>query len=130
MKNKSERSRVLLIAFLLMGLCLVPFGVAPAKDWYIILIILGLPTISLLAFGLLSSKLGSSSNPKRLWSASYFAIAFVAFCSSATVLYLTNYSWKYILLYSAGFGVFAAVAAMISIFVWSKIKQSHPSRPE
>jgi len=129
MRNKSETTKVVFITLFLLVFCLFPFLVVPLKDWYIILIIIGVPTLSILAFGLLSNQLGLSSDPKRLWTASYFVIAFISFCLSAIAFYLTNYSWSHILLYSAGFGVLVVVSAMTSVFVWSKIKNLSKDNP-
>ena len=130
MRNKSEKIRVLFITLFLVVLCLILLVIAPSKDWYIFLMIFSVPTLSILAFGLLSNRLGLSSNPKRSWIISYFGIAFISFFVSAMAFYLTNYSWRHILLYSAGFGGIVVVLSMISNFVWSKIKQSNLTRPE
>ena len=130
MRNKSEQARVLFITLFLAILCLVPFVIAPLKDWYVILILFGVPALSILAFGLLSNKFSSVSNPKRLWNISYFVVGSILFFTLAAVLYLNSFSWFQILLYSAGFSVVAVVLAMISIFIWSKIKQSNPTSQE
>ena len=129
MKNKSETTRVVLIVLFLAVFCLLPFVVAPPKDWYIILIIAGVPISFTLVFGLMTNKLGLKANPKRLWRASYVLIAFISFCLTAIVFYLTNYSWYQILLYSTGVGFLSVIVTMVNIFVWSKIRELEKRNP-
>lgn len=129
MKNKLETTKVVLIALFLAVFCLIPFIVAPPKDWHIILIIAGVPISLVLVFGLISNKLGLQADSKRLWRVSYTLIAFISFCVTAIVFYLTNYSWHQILLYSIGIGFMSVIVTMVNIFVWSKIRELEKRNP-
>ena len=127
MKNISEKARIIFLILFLAIVCLLPFFVFPSKSWYIILIIFGIPTLLVLAIGLLSNRIGLSSNPKRLRSVSYFVVAFASFCLSTIVFYLTKYLWNQILLYSTGIGLLSVMIVRVNIFVWSKVKKLEES---
>jgi len=132
MKN-SDKTRIILLILFLAIICLLPFVVAPPKDWYIILTMFGVPTSLVLAFRLVSNKVGLSSKPKLKSALSYLVVGFAMFCLSAMAFYLSNYSWDKILLYSIGFGLVSVAAAWVNIFVWSKIKKlgkDNPSYPK
>ena len=127
MKNISEKARIIFLILFLAIVCLLPFFVFPSKSWYIILIIFGIPTLLVLAIGLLSNRIGLSLNPKRLRSVSYFVVAFASFCLSTIVFYLTKYLWNQILLYSTGIGLLSVMIVRVNIFVWSKVKKLEES---
>ncbi len=123
MRNRSELAKVVGIILLLAFFCILPFVVMPLKDWHILLIISGVPILYLLGFGFLSDKFRLSINPVRLWNVSYFVVGFTIFSLSSIILYFANYPWNKVFLYSIGFGLFAVVAVMVKIFVWSVVKR-------
>ena len=102
------------------GSCIVPFLVAPARDWPVMLFVGGFPAVSILVFALISVRFQLSSNANRMWMASYMVIAFVTFGLSILILYAIEDSGFRILSYSAGFASLAVLSAVISNFTWSK----------
>ena len=74
MGNRSEKTKEIFITLSLAFLCIVPFILAPLKNWYIHLTLFDTPIIFISIFRLLSDESESNSS---LWNTSYIFIGFL-----------------------------------------------------